>query len=151
MKIDLTKQLCLSMLIAAIGIADAKELDSATSEAQAACEAAECIEANQSYSYYLRGGAYPDNCSLYSLSVPAGRRLDIGIRDFTVDLDIYVDRNLSVLQYDDHGQWTSNDYGTGDESVTIYNPEGRYYIQVCAYERNDGSDFILYTDFTPSG
>jgi len=77
--------------------------------------------------------------------------LTIGISDFSIDCDLYVDKDLSVLEYSDHGAWQSNDYGTGDEQVTISNPDGRYYVQVCTYDVdvNLESDFVLYSIFTP--
>lgn len=94
------------------------------------------------------GGTYPDTCGIYCLWVPQGSSLEIGISDYDVDLDLYVDVDLSVLEYGDHGQWTSNDYGSGDELVRIPDPGGRYYIQVCSYEAVQ-SDFRLQTTFTP--
>jgi hypothetical protein len=96
----------------------------------------------------VSGGSYPDACEVFCLWVPDGSRLEIGISNFNVDLDIYVDVNLSVLQYEDHGQWESNAYGTVDESVSISNPGGRYYMQVCSYE-GLASGFTLHNTFTP--
>jgi hypothetical protein len=105
------------------------------------------IEMNTQTSGQVTGGSYPDNCTVYCLWVPdGGSRLEIGISGFDTDLDMYVDTNLSVLQYEDHGQWESNDYGTGDESVTISNPGGRYYIQVCSYE-GIASGFTIDSDY----
>ena len=93
------------------------------------------LEMNSTASGSISAGSYPDTCTVFCLWVPdSGSSLDIGISGFDVDLDMYVDTNLSVLQYEDHGQWESNDYGTGDESVSISSPGGRYYIQVCSYE-----------------
>lgn len=113
------------------------------------CDAAtERIEMGLSYTKHVTAGSYPDNCAVYCLWVPEGNRLEIGISDFDIDLDIYVDMDLTVLAYGDHGMWESNDYGTGDEQVSIGNPEGRYYIQVCSYEAL-ASDFTLYSDFAP--
>lgn len=151
MKIDVTKSLSVLMIAAAVGAVDAQDSELTKSESKDACDPAACIEMNRSYDDHTTGGDYPVGCSLYSLTVPAGRRLEIGIRDFTIDLDLYVDRNLSVLQYEDHGQWESNDYGTGDESITISNPDGRYYIQVCSYSVDESveSDFTLYSVFSP--
>jgi len=81
------------------------------------------------------GGTYPNNCTVYCLWVPdGGRRLEIEISDFDVDLDMYVDQDLNILQFDDFGQWYSNDAGSGNESVSISDPGGRYYVQVCSYE-----------------
>lgn len=93
------------------------------------------VQMNSSTTGEVTGTSYPDTCTVYCLWVPdAGSSLEIGISGFDVDLDMYVDTNLSVLQYEDHGQWESNAYGTDDESVTISGPGGRYYIQVCSYE-----------------
>jgi hypothetical protein len=103
---------------------------------------------NTSVEKSVQGGSYPDACEVFCLWVPDGSRLDIGISDFDVDLDIYVDVDLSVLQFEDHGRWESNAYGTGDEEVTIYDPGGRYYMQVCSYE-GVASSFTLYNEFTP--
>jgi hypothetical protein len=108
----------------------------------------ERVEMNTSLTYSVQGGTYPDACEVFCLWVPEGSRLVIGIRDFNVDLDIYVDTDLSVLQYEDHGRWESNAYGTGDEQVTINNPGGRYYMQVCSYE-GVPSSFDLHNTFTP--
>ena len=96
----------------------------------------------------VQAGNYPDTCEFYCLWVPDGSQLDIGISDFNVDLDLYVDTNISVLAFEDHGQWESNAYGDGDEEVSIFNPGGRYYIQVCSYE-GLASTFLLYNIFTP--
>jgi hypothetical protein len=94
-------------------------------------------------------GNYPDSCEFYCLWVPdGGSRLDIGISNFDVDLDLYVDTNISVLAFEDHGQWESNAYGDGDESVSISSPGGRYYIQVCSYE-GLASTFLLSNLFVP--
>ncbi len=109
------------------------------------------INMDEQYLNHITSGAYPLGCQVFCLWVPSGSRLEIGISNFTIDLDIYVDKDISVLQYDDHGQWESNDFGTGDESVSIGNPDGRYYIQVCSYEADESlaSDYTLYSDFMP--
>ena len=78
----------------------------------------------------------------------SGSSLEVGISRFNVDLDMYVDTDLSVLELDDHGQWESNNYGAGNESVTIENPGGRYYIQVCSFE-GKASSFNIWSEFTP--
>jgi hypothetical protein len=97
----------------------------------------------------VQAGSYPDACEFYCLWVPdSGTRLDIGISNFNVDLDLYVDTNISVLAFEDHGTWESNAYGDGDESVSIFNPGGRYYIQVCSYE-GLASTFLLNNLFVP--
>jgi hypothetical protein len=59
-----------------------------------------------------------------------------------------VDTDVSVLEYGDHGQWESNAYGTDDEAVSISNPGGRYYIQVCSYE-GLASNFVLSNTYAP--
>lgn len=108
----------------------------------------ERVVINTSVPMSVSGGTYPDTCEIYCLWVLAGSSLEIGISDFDVDLDIYVDTDLSVLEYGDRGEWRSNAYGTVDELVLIPEPGGRYYIQVCSYEALP-SDFILYSTFTP--
>ena len=76
------------------------------------------LQMNSRASGNISGGSYPDTCTVFCLWVPdGGSNLDIGISGFDADLDMYVDTNLSVLEYEDHGQWESNAYGTGDESV----------------------------------
>ncbi|HJX59526.1 MAG TPA: hypothetical protein VJ481_03150 [Patescibacteria group bacterium] len=67
---------------------------------------------------------------------------------FDVDLDIYVDRNLSVLAFEDHGQWESNAYGNGDEYISLSSPQGGpYYMQICSYE-GLASPFTLQIDWS---
>ena len=105
------------------------------------------VEMNTSTQLSVSAGNYPDSCNYYCLWVPeAGSTLEIGIRDFDIDLDMYVDTDLSVLTFEDHGQWESNAYGDGDESVTISDPGGRYYIQVCSYE-GLASNFTFWSTF----
>lgn len=105
------------------------------------------LPVDQSAQGQIYGGAYPDNCVVYCLWVPEdGRRLRIEISDFDEDLDMYVDQALNILQEDDFGQWYSNDAGTGDESVSISDPGGRYYIQVCSYEGTP-STFTIGNDY----
>jgi hypothetical protein len=108
----------------------------------------ERVEMNTRVTRAVQGGTYPETCEVYCLWVPDGSRLEIGISDFNVDLDIYVDIDLSVLQFEDHGRWESNAYGTGDEQVRINSPDGRYYMQVCSYE-GVPSSFSLWNEFTP--
>lgn len=112
---------------------------------------AEQIDMDTNYTRHIQGGYYPEGCSLFCLQVPTGKSLIIGIKDFRIDCDIYVDKDLSVLGYSDRGAWQSNVYGTWDEQLTINDPEGRYYIQVCTYEVKESmeSDFILYSIFIP--
>jgi len=107
------------------------------------------VDMNGSTQQSVSAGTYPDTCEVYCLWVPdSGSKLDIGISNFDIDLDMYVDTDLSVLTFEDHGQWESNAYGDGDESVSISSPGGRYYIQVCSYE-GLASNFNLFSTFTP--
>jgi len=107
------------------------------------------IEMNSSTQQNVDAGDYPASCRYYCLWVPEnGDKLDIGISNFDIDLDMYVDTDLSVLTFEDHGEWESNAYGDGDESVSINNAEGRYYIQVCSYE-GLASTFTFWSTFTP--
>ena len=87
-------------------------------------------------------------CLLYCLWAPQGILLEIGISDLDDDLDIYVDRDLSFLNSDDLGEWNSRHIGEGDEEVSISNPDGQYYIQVCDYYGNP-ANFTLYSIFYP--
>jgi len=93
--------------------------------------------------------AYPGSCRYYCARVPeGGQSLRFSLTGFDVDLDIYVDRDLSVLAYQDHGQWESNAYGSGDEFVSIFSPDGgSYYAQVCSYE-SLASPFTLQIDWS---
>ncbi len=113
---------------------------------------AQPIEMNTSYNNHITGGPYPETCPMYCLWTPKGSQLEIGLSDFSINLDIYVDQNLSVADYSDFGQWYShNSSETGSEEVSIDNPDGRFYIQVCAYSsnRSDKTDFTFYNTFTP--
>jgi serine/threonine-protein kinase len=115
------------------------------------------IEANRVYSENLTNFAesYPDNCLYYCLWIPDGAgELTVSIADFDIDLDVYVGYSeiTSVMgaETSEYG-WYSNDLGTGDESVTIGNPESSeaYYIEVCPYfgegEQARGSTFDVDT------
>ena len=107
------------------------------------------IDMNTTTQQSVIEGGYPKSCSYFCLWVPeSGSSLDIGISRFNVDLDMYIDTDLSVLELDDHGQWESNSYGSGNEKVTIENPGGRYYIQVCSFE-GKASTFNIWSEFTP--
>jgi hypothetical protein len=100
---------------------------------------------------FVSGGSFPSNCTEFCLWVPeGGTRLEIAISDFNVDLDLFVDKDYQVLQTVDTGEagWESIAYGSVDESVTIYNPGGRYYIQICSWE-GVSSEFMLENEFTP--
>jgi hypothetical protein len=125
-----------------------------TTQATTAAEVgggAQLLQVNQSYSQNIVAGAYPGGTILYAVQVPSGSSLTIGIADFTIDLDIYVDTDLSILDANDVGQWKSDAYGLGDESVAIRNPSGLYYIQVKTYNFDPSlsTDFAIYTQFTP--
>ena len=110
--------------------------------------ATDLVGINTRVSTRVLGGSYPDSCEMFCLWVPNGSRLEIGISDFVVDLDIFVDSDLSILQYEDHGRWQSDAYGTVNEQVTILNPAGRYIFKVCSFE-GDPATFTLWNDFTP--
>jgi hypothetical protein len=92
---------------------------------------------------------YPGPCHYYCVRVPeGGETLEFSLTGFDVDLNIYVDRDLSVLEYSDHGQWESSTSGSGDEFVSIFSPEGGpYYAQVCSYE-GLASAFTLQIDWS---
>jgi hypothetical protein len=105
------------------------------------------LQMDSSASGQITGSSYPDTCTVFCLWVPeGGSRLDISISDFDVDLDMYVDTDLTILQFEDQGQWFSNAFGTDDESVSISSPGGRYYIQVCSYE-GIPSGFTIENDY----
>ena len=109
------------------------------------------VEMDTSATKSTSGGSFLDNCNEFCLWVPdGGSSLVIGISDFDIDLDIYVDPNLSVLSEEDSGtsRWESRNAEGADDSVTISNPGGRYYIQVCYYEGGHSS-FTLHNQFTP--
>ena len=103
---------------------------------------------NTRVSKRVQGSSSSVSCEAFCLCVPDGSRLDIGISDFVVDLDIYVDVDLSILEPQDNGRWESDAFGTVDEQVSIQNPGGCYYMKVCSYEGEPGT-FILWNDFTP--
>jgi hypothetical protein len=99
-------------------------------------------------------GGYPANCQYWCACVPSGgTSLDIGITDFSVDLDIYVAWNDyegvtgQTPIYGESYTWMSNAYGTGDEWINATSPEGGpYYIEVCSYEGSP-SPYNLVTEF----
>lgn len=107
------------------------------------------LELARPYRLSVPAGGYPQACHYYCVLVPeGGQRLQFSLTGFDVDLDIYVDRDLSVLAYSDHGLWESNISGTGDEFISIFSPEGGpYYAQVCSYE-GVASPFTLQIDWT---
>jgi hypothetical protein len=101
--------------------------------------AAELIEINKSYHKGV-GCGYTDLeywCGGYCLWVPEGSQLKINITDSFSDLKLYVKRDLYDLpglfeDQDTEAVWISDNVGRDqDESVTIENPAGRYYIMVC--------------------
>jgi hypothetical protein len=96
----------------------------------------------------VRGGSYPDSCEVYCLCVSDGSLLEVGISDFIVDLDIYIDVDLSILDYGDNGRWESDAFGTVNETISIQNPGGCYYIKICSYE-GQPSTFIFWNELTP--
>jgi hypothetical protein len=107
------------------------------------------VELDTSIFAYVAGSyAYPEACSRYCLWVPDGRQLKIGIKDFKVNLDLYVDVDLLELHYGDDTRWESRSDGPRNELVYIANPGGRYYIWVCTVE-GSAMEFTLYNEFTP--
>ena len=96
--------------------------------------AAEWIEMNKSYNKGV-GCGYTDlayGCGMYCLWVPEGSQLKIGITDSFSDLKLIVKRDLFEDLDDSEESWISDNVGRAqDESVTIENPGGRYYIMVC--------------------
>ncbi|MEW6568288.1 MAG: PPC domain-containing protein [Chloroflexota bacterium] len=104
------------------------------------------IEADRTYQQQIEATSrpYPANCQYFCLSVPeAGKRLEIGIADFTTDLDLFVgygefEAVIGEVPSEDPGRtWKSNQYGLEDEQVTIADAAaGQYYIEVCSFERD---------------
>ncbi len=96
----------------------------------------------------IAGGRFPNNCAEMCIWSPDAGSLTIGVSGPALDLDLYVDPVLSVLTNTSSSgtaSWESNAYGTGPEQVTIYNPQGRYYAQVCSYD-GTGTTFVLSTE-----
>lgn len=95
--------------------------------------AAELIEMNNSYNKGV-GCGYTDleyGCAMYCLWVPEGSQLKISITDTFSDLTLIVKRDL-FEDLDSAAGWISDEVGRyRDESVTIENPGGRYYILAC--------------------
>jgi hypothetical protein len=108
------------------------------------------LEVGQSYSGQIAGGMFPDNTASYSLEVPAGTRVTLGIREFETDLDLYADTDASLFQQgrdsdEDMGTYQSNQYGNGKaEQITLEQP-GTYYIQVVSFEALADS-FTIYAE-----
>lgn len=87
---------------------------------------------------------YPANCQYYCLMLADPRsELEITLSDFRTDLDLFVafgefEGVIGEVPRDEEGKaWKSNQYGLGDEQVTIRHPlAGPYYIEVCSFERD---------------
>lgn len=108
---------------------------------------------NSSLSGYIAGGdEFLETIAMYCLWVPeGGSQLTIGIRDFGIDLDIYVSSSYEELMSPSgFGEYYDRDGGPGEpEQVTIPNPGGRYYIQVVAYNFNTSDNFTIWNQFSP--
>jgi hypothetical protein len=97
-------------------------------------------------------GRYPGNCLYYCVGVPSGTdNLEIGVTDFTIDLNLYIGRGsidvLNDVDVDEGSDWYSHHAGDGrDEEVSITNPLGDvYYIEVCSFDGRSDT-FTLWTD-----
>jgi len=108
---------------------------------------------NGSLGGYIAGGdVFEETIAMYCLWVPeGGTSLDIGIRDFNIDFDIYVSYSYDELMSPTGmGEYNSRSGGDGSpEQVTIPNPGGRYYIQVVAYNFGTSGDFTIWNQYTP--
>lgn len=112
------------------------------------------IELNRTYDYQIEATSrpYPANCQYYCVSVSAeGETLEIGIADFTTDLDLFVgyggfETVIGEIPLEEEGRaWKSNRYGVEDEQLLIPDPvPGQYYIEVCSFEK-DASVYKLTT------
>lgn len=104
------------------------------------------IEPGRTYQEHIEATSrpYPANCQYYCLSLAEPKsRLEITISDFSTDLDLFVaigdfEAVIGEVPREEPGSsWTSNQYGLGDEQVTIPDPaSGQYYIEVCSFERD---------------
>ncbi len=106
---------------------------------------------NQSLSGRVNAGSsFYDVIVMYCLWVPpSGSRLEINLTNFTADLDIYVSRSYDELMSPSgFGEWYSRAGGTTPERVVIYNPSGRYYIQVVSYT-GAASSFTISNTYIP--
>jgi len=106
------------------------------------------VQVGTDYVGTIAGGRFPNNCTEMCIWSPDAGSLTIGVSGPALDLDLYVDPVLSVLTNTSSSgtaSWESNAYGTGPEQVTIYNPQGRYYAQVCSYD-GTGTTFVLSTE-----
>jgi hypothetical protein len=97
------------------------------------------------------GSTYESKYVIYCLWVPdGGSSLTIGLRDFNVDLDLYINQDYQTLLASDNlGEYYSRESGTTPEEVTIPGAGGRYYIQIFMYDDNATTGFTLYNTFTP--
>jgi hypothetical protein len=112
-------------------------------------ERARLIQIGQTVTSNITAGPYPYGMDFYAVQVPAGTSsVTVTLSGFSgVDLDLYVDSDDSILNTEgDMGTWQSNQFGAGDESVTISNPAGVLYILVNTYD----VDTTLSTDYTLS-
>ncbi len=103
------------------------------------------IEPGRTYQQHLEATnrPYPANCQYYCLSLTEPKaRLEIAVSDFSTDLDLFVafgdfETVIGEVPREEPGAWKSNQYGLGDEQVTIRDPAaGQYYIEVCSFERD---------------
>jgi hypothetical protein len=112
------------------------------------------IELGESYDYQMpaSAGYYPSNCLYYCVGVPDSLgALDIGIENFSIDLNLYIGRgSIDVLNDSDvvdGSDWYSHHTVDAQaESVSIPAPIGDvYYIEVCSYDGRPGA-FTLWTE-----
>jgi hypothetical protein len=116
------------------------------------------ITLGETYSLQMpsSSGRYPGNCLYYCVGVPSGLdQLEIGVTDFSIDLNLYIGRGsidvLSDVDVVEGSDWYSHHRVDGmDEDVSITNPQGDvYYIEVCSYDGRSGA-FSLWTATSPS-
>ena len=107
---------------------------------------------NETLQATINGGStYETKYVIYCLWVPdGGSSLTIGLRDFNVDLDLYINQDYQTLLASDNlGEYYSRESGTTPEEVTIPSAGGRYYIQIFMYDDNSTTGYTLYNTFTP--
>ena len=108
---------------------------------------------NTSVSGYINAGdVFEETIAMYCLWVPdGGTSLVIGIRDFSIDFDIYVSSSYEeIMSPSGFGQYYSNEGVAGTpEQVTISNPGGRYYVQVVSWNFNTQGGFTVWSQYTP--
>jgi hypothetical protein len=123
---------------------------SGTSTTGADCEGGTSrVDVGTDYNGSITGGVFPNNCTEVCIWSPESTSLTIGVSGpgLDLDLDLYVDQSLDTListASSNTAGWESIAFGTGPEEVTITNPEGRYYAQVCSYDGSAAS-FVLST------